>query len=53
MKLRAKPELVKGTKGLRGEGKTSNPEVASASHLRRSIDHVTQIDRLERSGAID
>ena len=25
----------------------------SASHLRRSIDHVTQIDRLERSGAID
>jgi hypothetical protein len=27
--------------------------VPSASHLRRSIDHVTQIDRLERSGAID
>ena len=27
--------------------------VVSASHLRRSIDHVTQIDRLERSGAID
>ena len=27
--------------------------VNSVSHLRRSIDHVTQIDRLERSGAID
>ena len=26
---------------------------ASASHLRRSIDHVTPVDRLERSCAID